>query len=162
MARRSGGLSLWYRSRVGVPGEEHKSLPPQGQALCYEISPNCGSAGPEVGFLASLGLYLFYLSQCGPFLLCCGGAVQLAFKVLCRGKFSRCSCRFLVFGGIGEFRILLCLSLEPSSIFALLGSAFVLDYLFEYSYSKPNTSIIKTLNYIKLIFLNIKTLYFGQ
>lgn len=94
-----GLVSLVEAPRVGVPGVGHKSLPPQGQPLYYEISPNCGSAEPGVGFLARFGLYLFYLSQCGPFLLCCGGAVQLAFKVPCRGKFSICSCRFLVFGG---------------------------------------------------------------
>ena len=54
-----------------------------------------------------------------------------------------------MFGGRGEFGIL---NLEPSSIFALLVSAFVLDYLFENSYCRPNTAINKKSNYNKLVF----------
>ena len=101
-----GGLSLQCRTQGS------------GCLMCAETP--CSSEKNSI-FLRSLpvvghhvghgGFCLSYPSQCSPFILCCGSAFHLFFKIFFRGNYSICSCKSVVAMGRGGFRFFLC---QPS------------------------------------------------
>lgn len=51
-----------------------------GKALCLWDPALLWDSAPGMEFLLCLHLCIFYQSQCGPLIMCCGGAVQLIFS----------------------------------------------------------------------------------
>ena len=68
-----------------VPDVGHKSLTPQREFPYLWHPSRLWVTVLGVGFLVRLGLCLSYLSQCGPFILCCGVAVQVVLWFLSEG-----------------------------------------------------------------------------
>lgn len=65
---------------VEVPDVGHKPLAPQGKVAYFLRSLLIMGHCAWGGVLAKACLCLPHLSQCGPFIFCCGGTVHLVFR----------------------------------------------------------------------------------
>lgn len=71
-------ISLMFSWMQTLLAFKDKPFALQGEALCSSLPPvGCHA---RAGFWARTCLCLSYLSQCGLFILCCGGAAQLILR----------------------------------------------------------------------------------
>lgn len=109
-AKYCGCSSVWYRSKgLMCPMCSTILLLLREKLHICEVFPNWrGGHCTCMGFLVRPCVYIFYLSRCGPFILCCGRAVGLVFRSFSEGIISKVAVSLEE----GEFRIFLYHYLE--------------------------------------------------
>lgn len=115
--------------RAGVPAVGHTAPCSSERSYCLVKSSQLWVLLWEWG-LGDTYLCFSYLFQCGPFILNCGGAVQLVFRSFLEDIFI-CSGIFSISVG-NEFRIFLCHHLGPASSPSILYRQEVCDPLTMY------------------------------